>query len=256
MTLALLSILTPLESCSVGCGRPSPYLHLPWGVLEGMYRSGEDRSGVLWAMAGCSIGADREAARGFLRSIVDEPFGKEDLESIAKLVARVVEPSWVERLLEAYTGQEELGLAIRRSAEKRHLASILEKVRTLSPIGLARLVDCFGPTPPQEVRALASEKIAAAAKENGDVYYVERWWDAVGLAYLGDEKVVNWAVADVGGKAKGCCALQHYILTWSPLPKAARAVEAMLEAGDPHDVWKVVGGYGDVPRAAPWERRS
>jgi len=28
----------------------------------------------------------------------------------------------------------------------------------------------------------------------------------------------------------------------------------MLGAGDPHDVWKVVGGYRDVPRAAPWER--
>jgi hypothetical protein len=74
---------------------------------------------------------------------------------------------------------------------------------------------------------------------------------------LGDEEVVDWAIADLErGQGRACCGLQFYILTWSPLDKADRRAKAIIEegGGDGHDVWLLLGGYEDSPWPPRWDR--
>ena len=55
------------------------------------------------------------------------------------------------------------------------------------------------------------------------------------------------------GGNEGCCGLHAHVLAWSPLEAAHRHARAIIEEGDDHQLWLLVGGYEDSPWPERWE---
>jgi hypothetical protein len=234
---------------------PSPYM--PWIILEAMHGSASTpagRSAVLGAMAACRLPDDRSPVGAFVRTLPIESLEKDDLASAATLAWRSRETSLASAFLERFTDQDELGRAIRDMADESLVPAVIRKLPGLPPKGLALLAPLFERLPSEEARRIISERARALAAEIRG-RYDDQWWEAVSLAALGNEEVVDWAMADLerGGQG-GCCGLHFNILAWSPLARADRHARAIIEDGDAHRLWQLVGGYEDSPWPERWER--
>jgi hypothetical protein len=237
----------------------SPSRYMPWTVLEEMHvsaRTDDGRSAVLKAMAGCTALSDRPKVRAFLRKLQMSSLGTDDLACIATLASRVQEFSSVGTLLELFTDQEEVGRAIRQGADASLIPAVVHKLPTLPPKGLALLAPLFDRFPSEEAKRILGERARMLATEIGG-RYDDRWWDSVALAALGNEEVVDWAIADLErGRGGGCCGLHFYILAWSPLEKADRRAKTIIEdrRQERNDVWALLGGYEASPWPPRWDR--
>ena len=234
-----------------------PSRYMPWTVLEAMHGSadtGAARSAILGAMAGCRLPEDRARVGTFVRALPIESLDEDDLARAATLGWRARETSIVSHLLDRFADQEEIGRAIRDLADESLVPALILKLPELPPKGLALLAPLFERFPSEEAKRIITERARMLAAEIGD-RYDDRWWETVALAALGNQEVVDWAIADLerGGKG-GCCGLHSHILAWSPLGKADRHARAIIEEGDEHQLWLLVGGYEDSPWPDRWER--
>jgi hypothetical protein len=236
-------------------GSPSHYM--PWKVLKAMHSSARtkaERSAVLKAIAGCDYGGDRPEMNKFLKSLLGESFDDEDLLSVAAMASRVKEPAWVLRFLEAYTDQAEVARAIRLGADGSHIPAVLARLKKLTPQGVAGLAPLLARYPSAEAKRILEEKIQEA-NEKIQGRYDRYWYEAVGLAALGDETVVKWAIEDLrNGGGGGCCGLHHQILASSPLEEADRQAGVWIQENAAANVSALLQGYGDSPWPPRWER--